>query len=288
MKTVITTLLQHSISQLPKNEERQLLIRAKKGDLKARHVLVQLLMRYGVLMAKKYNGKGMDEDDYTQLAMIGILESIDTYNLKHATRLSTHAHWRIRCVMTKAQMKGELIRVPSGTSKKRKDGNLPQPKNMIELDDFDLPEVGRDQEIEADSLWFLPLLTKRERLIIQCRFFWKLTLGEIGGRVNVSKERIRQITVQIFWRVRYAEHNSRCEAERTRLFHRSRRLFHSAQKTSATTFLVLGNRWLNVSRIEEIAVYNGYCTIKLMGSIPVDFTCNSEELSDLLENGYEN
>ena len=54
-----------------------------------------------------------------------------------------------------------------------------------------------------------------------------------------------------------------------------------------STFLVLGNRWINVSRIEEIGVHDGYCTIKLMGGNPIDFTCDSKELNDLLEHGYE-
>lgn len=54
-----------------------------------------------------------------------------------------------------------------------------------------------------------------------------------------------------------------------------------------TLFLVLGNRWMNVARIEGITVEDGYCILKLMGADPIEFSCDSKELNDLLEHGYE-
>jgi hypothetical protein len=59
------------------------------------------------------------------------------------------------------------------------------------------------------------------------------------------------------------------------------------RKLGATTFLVLHNRWLNVSRIEEMAIEDDTFTVKLMTGQVMDFKCDTEELADLLEHGWE-
>jgi len=239
-------------------EERQLVRQARRGNQEARDQLVMSLMRYGVKLSQKYNGKGMDDEDYAQWAMVGILRSIESFDMKLGTRLVTHMHWCVRQAMSQAQITGDLIRIPSSTSKRRRAALqqrlrgetgfggvewdipevqeteiLPPPKIMVELSRLktDVPEIGRDQhkEVEKDSLWFMELLTARERLIIECRFFLKMTLQTTGERVGVSRERIRQIQARIFTRVRYAERNSGSEAERTRLFHWTRRSCGSAK-----------------------------------------------------------
>ena len=50
---------------------------------------------------------------------------------------------------------------------------------------------------------------------------------------------------------------------------------------------MLGSRWINVSRIEDMLIGDNAVAIKLMGCEPIDLKCNSDELTDLLDHGYE-
>ncbi len=52
-------------------------------------------------------------------------------------------------------------------------------------------------------------------------------------------------------------------------------------------FLVLRNRWLNVSRIEEIEVTETGCKLKMLQQPTVNLVCNPDDLADILEHGYE-
>ena len=182
----------------PYDNERELLKKAQKGDQQAREMLLMSMMPYAIKMAKKYNGKGMDFEDYRQWAMIGVLEAIDRFDLKLKTRLITFVTWRVRHRLTVAQLKGELIRIPKNNR------NPHEPKIMVNIDGYDVP-VKEQEPINYDSFKWLEILSARERKVLEYRFFNNMTLEQAGVMIHVSKERIRQIIKESLERIRNAK-----------------------------------------------------------------------------------
>lgn len=228
MKTIIQTLLDHSTNPITREEERKLLYKAKRNNLDARETLLRCFIRYAIKYSKRYTEKGMEEEDYAQLSMIGILDAIKHFNLRKKVRFMTYLNYRLKSVLVKAQMEGELIRIPKGNEYKSK-----EPKEMIALTDFEIEEK-RKKPLDKDSLWFMECLSVREQLILRCRFFYGMTYGQVGKVVKISKERVRQVLKEIFERIR---NESKTELRRS-----TQRLRNSSKKPRADTIFGFGKQ----------------------------------------------
>lgn len=82
-------------SKLPvlKNEEmRKLFVKMQKdGDLEAREKLVNGNLRLVLSVIKRFNNRGEYVDDLFQVGCIGLMKSIDNFDLSHNVRFSTYA-----------------------------------------------------------------------------------------------------------------------------------------------------------------------------------------------------
>jgi len=87
---------------LTAEEERELIRRAKKGDIEARNKLINSNLRYIYKMAKKYSGMGIPISDLINEGVLGLIKAIDKYDLKRRVRLLTYATSWIRQAMMKA------------------------------------------------------------------------------------------------------------------------------------------------------------------------------------------
>ena len=64
---------------------------AHKGDKKARETAVQENMGLVRNVAKRYQGRGVEQEDLIQIGCIGLLKAIDYFNLELEVRFSTYA-----------------------------------------------------------------------------------------------------------------------------------------------------------------------------------------------------
>ncbi len=87
---------------LTAEEERELIRRAKKGDIEARNKLINSNLRYIYKMAKKYSGMGIPISDLINEGVLGLIKAIEKYDLKRRVRLLTYATSWIRQSMMKA------------------------------------------------------------------------------------------------------------------------------------------------------------------------------------------
>lgn len=99
---------------LTKDEEFSLLRKAQAGDLEAKNKLVVSNLRLVVSIAKSYSVKGMNLIDLISEGNIGLINSIEKFDISMGNRFSTYAVWWIKQSINKAIItKGREIRIPS-------------------------------------------------------------------------------------------------------------------------------------------------------------------------------
>ena len=99
---------------LDKDEELNLLIKAKAGDEEAKNQLILSNLRLVVNIAKGYINKGLSFIDLISEGNLGLIYAIEKFDITKGFRFSTYAVWWIKQSISKAVIvKGREIRIPS-------------------------------------------------------------------------------------------------------------------------------------------------------------------------------
>lgn len=98
---------------LSKEEERELAIKVKQGDAKARELLIESNLRLVVSIARKYLWRGLSFLDLIQEGNIGLMTAVDKYDVERGLKFSTYATHCIRQAIARAVAdKSRNIRIP--------------------------------------------------------------------------------------------------------------------------------------------------------------------------------
>ena len=76
---------------LTNDEKQRLFIRIKQGDKLAREEFVQGNLRLVLSVIQKFSGRGENADDLFQVGCIGLMKSIDNFDLGQNVKFSTYA-----------------------------------------------------------------------------------------------------------------------------------------------------------------------------------------------------
>lgn len=99
--------------------EAELLARAGKGDTKAALRLAEANVRLVVVIAARFQGRGLSMIDLISEGNIGLLEAIERFDFSKAQRLSTYAKYRILQKISRALAeRASLIHTPTSTAQK--------------------------------------------------------------------------------------------------------------------------------------------------------------------------
>ncbi|HOB16734.1 MAG TPA: RNA polymerase sigma factor RpoD [Defluviitoga sp.] len=102
-----------NIELLTPSRERQLAMRAQKGDKKARDELIKANLRLVISIAKRYTGRGLSFLDLIQEGNIGLIKAVDKFDWRKGFKFSTYATWWIRQSITRAIAdQARTIRIP--------------------------------------------------------------------------------------------------------------------------------------------------------------------------------
>ena len=102
-----------NIPILTKEEEVELFKRYNSGDESARNEIINANYRLVISIAKFYIGSGLDFLDLIQEGNLGLMKSIDKFDINKGYKFSTYATWWIRQAITRAIAdQGRSIRLP--------------------------------------------------------------------------------------------------------------------------------------------------------------------------------
>lgn len=80
---------------LSKDEEESLLLRLQSGDAEARNKLIEHNLRLVAHIAKKYVGRGRDNDDLISIGTVGLIKAIGTFKPERGHAVAAYA---ARCI----------------------------------------------------------------------------------------------------------------------------------------------------------------------------------------------
>jgi RNA polymerase nonessential primary-like sigma factor len=103
---------------LKADEEQAYAQRMRRGDHKARDILITHNLRLVVYVAKRYLGRGLPLLDLVEEGNLGLMHALDKFDPDRGFRLSTYATWWIRQSVERALMnQSRTIRLPVHVAK---------------------------------------------------------------------------------------------------------------------------------------------------------------------------
>lgn len=76
---------------LKEKEKERLLKLVRQGDINAREELINGNLRLVLSVIQRFTGRGENLDDLFQVGCIGLIKSIDNFDIKQNVRFSTYA-----------------------------------------------------------------------------------------------------------------------------------------------------------------------------------------------------
>jgi len=193
---------------LTKAKEKRLLKLIRRGDLKAKNELLEANLKFVFDIAKHYTGRGLSISDLISEGNMGLLRAIDKFDETKDVKFISYAVWWIKQAMMEAIKKKKVLTMveidPTQSNDTVFEKNVSDEEDEIlskndtsfsDREEEEKKELGITQKEVVGKL--LKTLNNREREIIEYYYGLgnneELTLYEIGQKIGLTSERVRQI-----------------------------------------------------------------------------------------------
>ena len=190
---------------LSEEEEARLSARIMKGDERALNKLIEANLRFVIVIARQYKGQGLAMEDLVSEGNMGLMKAAGKYDATRGLRFVNYAVVFIRQQIEKALKKESAEQRVESTrdgQTRSVDAPLGSKANVSLLSvlvNTDSPQADQrvyDANLEEAVERALQTLNERETTVINAFFGLgeeRMTMAEIGERMNLKRERVRQI-----------------------------------------------------------------------------------------------
>ena len=194
---------------LSASEEETAINELASGSLDAKNLLVEHNLRLVVYIAKKFENTGVGIEDMISIGTIGLMKSINTFNVNKNIKLATYAS---RCI------ENEILMYLRRTTKLKSEVSIDEPLNRdtdgneLLLSDIlgtseDLTSERLENEVYQKLLkTSISKLNKREKNIMELRFGFQSgkekTQKEVADMLGISQSYISRLEKKIISKMR--------------------------------------------------------------------------------------
>ena len=190
---------------LSQEEEERLSASIQKGNERALNKLIEANLRFVIVIARQYQGRGLSMEDLVSEGNMGLMKAARKYDASRGLRFVNYAVVFIRQQIEKALVKESAEQRVESThdgQTRSVDAPLGSKANVSLLSvlvNANSPEA--DQRVYSADLenaveHALQTLNERETAVINAYFGIgqeRMTMAEIGELLNLKRERVRQI-----------------------------------------------------------------------------------------------
>jgi RNA polymerase primary sigma factor len=202
---------------LSKARERRLLRLCKRGDKKAKDELIESNLKFVFDIAKRYTGRGISIGELISEGNMGLMKAIDKFDENQDVKFISYAVWWIRHAMLDTIKKNKLITYVEFEQEHSNDRTIEnkvadEEDEMVSSDDMMFSNEHEESKHEANENQkkiiseLIPVLSEREKFVIENYYGLnnndELTLLEIGNKLGLSSERVRQIKIKSLRKLR--------------------------------------------------------------------------------------
>lgn len=188
-------------SPLSREEEFSLWEQYKKNnDLSAREKLVKSNLKFVASVARGYQGRGLSYADLIAEGNYGLMKAIDKFDYEKGFKTISYSVWWIRQTILEAlkernYLEGEEL--PQDYEKQYAEDDETENETEKEYTDTKVFDDINLNEMKGVISTLIGCLSDREKFVINNYFGLEgkdeLTLEEIGKKLGLTKERVRQI-----------------------------------------------------------------------------------------------
>lgn len=192
----------NKLSPLSREEEQSLWEKYKKeNDISARDKIVKSNLKFVASVAKPYIGMGLSYSDLIAEGNLGLMKAIDKFDYEKGYKTISYSVWWIRQTILEALKKRNIINGDEIVTSENLDeeNNIDEEENITPekyVDSFNFDNLKRNDESSIVKN-LIDSLTEREKIVVSSYFGLdskeEMTLEEIGNKMGLTKERIRQI-----------------------------------------------------------------------------------------------
>jgi len=194
---------------LSREEEREMFERMRRGDKKARDVLIERNLRLVSHIIKKYYSAEAAVDELIWVGSLGLIKAVDSFKSEYGTRFATYG---ARCVQNEILMyfrskKKQQNEVSiNDTIDVDKDGNPLTYLDVISTNEDIAAQI--DMKVHTDRVLALvdSRLDARERQIILLRYglfgYHPLTQREVARHLGISRSYVSRIEKRALLKLR--------------------------------------------------------------------------------------
>jgi len=140
---------------LSKEEERELIKKAKEDDEEARDKIIRSNLRFVVSIAKGYANQGLSLEDLIGEGNYGLIQALDRFDLNYENKFITYAVWWIRHYIFQAISSANSGSVKLPTNKQQILSKINKTRDLLEQRlqrEPNIDEIENELGIKLDEL----------------------------------------------------------------------------------------------------------------------------------------